>query len=358
MSRQTSDPSTDWRRQVSTCYGLGYGIVFLGETTFDVEGMAPREQLRVLIIQAENDEGDLAEPFQDIIKASEMTGDDIQRIRERLTIIENDTDCGNDFCKLLTEGCETYKPDVVWIDPLMAYAGGDVLSQANMTKFLRNIVQPIVTKNQILLGWVHHVGKPSGDANGHEKSDEQKKYSGLGTSDMQNVWREVINMSDQGDGLYELKFSKRGNRLGLKDEEGRITKTLNIEHSDNAIIWRQAQGDRVHVKSKTGAKAVRAKEATKMYIKSKSIVTQFELEQWAAMHDISQRSAVVAANILVEGCRGISNEFLKFYKYKRPAPFINGKKIPGEQPTIFTTIAPELYEKSTGADAENEKCVS
>ena len=217
----------------------------LGETTFDVEGMAPREQLRVLIIQAENDEGDLAEPFQDIIKASEMTGDDIQRIRERLTIIENDTDCGNDFCETLNGRMRDVQTRCCLDRSVDGVCGWRCSSSANMTKFLRNIVQPIVTKNQILLGWVHHVGKPSGDANGHEKSDEQKKYSGLGTSDMQNVWREVINMSDQGDGLYQLKFSKRGNRLSLKDEEGRITKTLNIEHSDNAIIWRRAEGDRV-----------------------------------------------------------------------------------------------------------------
>jgi hypothetical protein len=101
--------------------------------------------------------------------------------------------------------------------PLMAYAGGDVLNLAVMTRFLRNKVQPTVTKSRILSGWVHHVGKPGGDANGHEKSDEQKKYAGLGTSEMQNVWREVINMSDQGDGLYQLKFSKHGNRLGRNE---------------------------------------------------------------------------------------------------------------------------------------------
>jgi hypothetical protein len=34
---------------------------------------------------------------------------------------------------------------------------------------------------------------------------------------MQNVWREVINMSDQGDGLYQLKFSKCGNGLGRNE---------------------------------------------------------------------------------------------------------------------------------------------
>jgi hypothetical protein len=52
-----------------------------------------------------------------------MTGDDIQQIRDRLTIIENDTDCGNDFCDLLTDGCQTYKPDVVWVDPINGVCG-------------------------------------------------------------------------------------------------------------------------------------------------------------------------------------------------------------------------------------------
>ena len=218
----------------------------LGRAVFG--GLKPVKPMRVLLIQAENDLGDIAEAFQDMTLAMSQVKDEpfgareMDIIRKNLIIRRVDSVTGANFVSYLETSINKYKPDIVFVDPFLAYVGDDALQQKVMSNFLRVQINPILRKTGALLIWIHHVVKPGGNANGKEKSAEQNTYSGLGSSDFQNALREIIAMTDNGDRTFKLQFSKRGSRTGYRDEHGNPTKFVTIRHSETGIAWYKCAG--------------------------------------------------------------------------------------------------------------------
>jgi hypothetical protein len=109
---------------------MQWGIsLALGKSLLDEPGLEPAHPMRVLIVQAENDLGDMSEEFQDITNSIGLRDSDINQIRERLTVVRNNTSAGQAFCEFLENQILEHQPDVVFVDPLLAYAGGDVIKQ-------------------------------------------------------------------------------------------------------------------------------------------------------------------------------------------------------------------------------------
>ena len=218
----------------------------LGRSVFGA--LTPVRPMRVLLIQAENDLGDIAEAFQDMTLAMSQVKDqpfgaaEMEIVRKNLIIRRVDSVTGSRFVSYLEACIKLHEPDIVFVDPFLAYVGDDALQQKVMSNFLRVQINPILRKTGALLIWIHHVVKPGGNANGKEKSAEQNKYSGLGSSDFQNALREIIAMTDNGDKTFKLEFSKRGRRTGFKDEYGNPTKFITIKHSETGIAWMKCAG--------------------------------------------------------------------------------------------------------------------
>jgi DNA replication protein DnaC len=218
----------------------------LGRPVFGA--LRPVKPMRVLLIQAENDLGDIAEAFQDMTLAMSQVKDEpfgateMDIVRKNLIIRRVDSVTGSSFVSYLEACIKLHQPDIVFVDPFLAYVGDDALQQKVMSNFLRVQINPVLRKTGALLIWIHHVVKPGGNANGKEKSAEQNKYSGLGSSDFQNALREIIAMTDNGDGTFKLEFSKRGRRTGYKDENGNPTRFITIQHSRQGITWEKCAG--------------------------------------------------------------------------------------------------------------------
>jgi hypothetical protein len=229
---------------------------------FFVAGTKPVRPLKALIIQAENDRGDMAEAFQDMLHAMKLGKADVDRLRQGLTVICEDSRTGEDFVKFLKRKIERHGIDVVFVDPLLAYVGGDILKQEVVSRFLRNQVNPVLRETGALLIWVHHISKPGGEANGRERSSQDKKYQGLGSSEIQNICREVITLSEIEGGLFELNFTKRGNRLGMTNANGERLKKFNIKHGSQGIVWKMAAGAEAKA-NKAKAKNIRAHNMVK-----------------------------------------------------------------------------------------------
>lgn len=117
-----------------------------------------------------------------------------------------------------------------------------ILKQDVMSRFLRNLINPVLHETGVLLIWIHHISKPSKNANGQENSAEQNKYAGLGSSELQNACREVMTLSELGEGKFCLEFTKRGRRFGLRDGNGSPIRKLNIEHHKDGIVWVKSSG--------------------------------------------------------------------------------------------------------------------
>ena len=213
----------------------------------DFFGICPTRPLRSLVIQAENDEGDLAEMRDGVIAGLHLSLEDVEVACDNIIIATEDTRTGQMFCdSTLAPLLELHKPDLVWIDPALAYIGGDALSQKDVGAFLRNGLNPLLHKSNCGCVVIHHTNKP---AKGREKPDWQAgdfAYLGAGSAEWANWARAVIAVRSVGSHkIFELCAAKRGGRIGWRDDTGEKVFSKSIGHSQESgvICWREVQPD-------------------------------------------------------------------------------------------------------------------
>jgi DnaB helicase-like protein/AAA domain-containing protein len=257
----TYDPNTlvgrRWLVRGGNCLwagGSGYGksslemqlAIYWGCNTACF-GLKPVRSLKSLIIQAENNENDTAEQLQGVVKGIENIGDlDVaaqrEHIQKNIAIYRAIGKTGGPFLSLLDNLIQTERPDIVWIDPLFAFAGCDLMNAEKTGKFLREGLFPIAHQRGVCLNVLHHIGKPPKDANAQAPITElDYQYLGFGTSEIQNAFRAVnILVPVKKGGGFKLVLSKRGERAGAKDIEGEWARELFLQHSREGICWLQA----------------------------------------------------------------------------------------------------------------------
>ena len=206
-------------------------------------GLRPSTALRVLYVQAENDGGDLHEMRDGIYKGLELSGQDMAAAGENVRIATVCDAIGTEFiegvlCPLLAK----HSPDLLVLDPLLAYLGGDVARQDVVSKFVRSGLQPAIAQTDCGLLLVHHPPKPRKDV-GEAKAGEDA-YFGAGSADLANWARGVIVLKPTThNGIYNLRLAKRGRRAGWVEADGRTPCfERNIAHGKGGLIyWRDAE---------------------------------------------------------------------------------------------------------------------
>ncbi len=207
-------------------------------------GLRPTGKLRSLIIQAENDEGDLYEMREGIFAGCGLSPSDRDTASRNVIISSINDATGLHFItkaeRLLTE----HKPDLFFIDPLLSYIGGDISRQDVAAQFLREWLTPIVTKANCAVIVMHHPPKPKQDKGDSKSTDDA--YYGAGSAELFNWARAVIVLKpSRAHGIYELKLAKRGNRAGWTESDGKTAcYTRTIGHGENGLIyWRELGED-------------------------------------------------------------------------------------------------------------------
>ncbi len=114
----------------------------LGREAF---GIAPARPLKSLLIQAENDDGDLAEMRDGVRSGLGLKEEEARAAFANIIVCREDSLMSDEFFKdrvipLLKE----YQPDLLWIDPVLAYLGGEANSQKDVGRFLRNQLNPVL----------------------------------------------------------------------------------------------------------------------------------------------------------------------------------------------------------------------
>jgi len=207
----------------------------------DFFGIKPVKALRSIILQAENDEGDVAEALQDVVAGAFVTADERAKLKEGLAIFRDTVSTGTAFTKALRDLVIQHRADIVFVDPLLSFAGIDVSDQEQASNFLRHDLAPILLETGAILVAMHHTGKPktSAEKEGHTVAD--LAYAGLGSSEFTNYFREVaVLFRCQGEEpIYKFGLTKRRGRAGLKDGNGQFKNEINIRHSrdEGVIRW-------------------------------------------------------------------------------------------------------------------------
>ncbi len=216
----------------------------------DAFGIEPARPLKSLLIQAENDDGDLAEMRDGVRLGLRLTDEEARQAFANIVVCREDSLMSDEFFKhRVVPLVQEHKPDLLWIDPALAYLGGEANSQKDVGGFLRNQLNPTLNANGCACVLVHHTNKPP---SGQEKPNWQAgdfAYLGSGSAEWANWARAVLVMRGVGShSIFELRAGKRGPRLNWREDDGETRRYAKyIAHADapGVICWREALEEEV-----------------------------------------------------------------------------------------------------------------
>jgi hypothetical protein len=213
----------------------------VGRPFFGIKAVRP---LRIVILQAENDRGDVAEAFQDCVAGAMLHQPEMNALQENLHIYRDTTSVGSSFPPTLRRLITDHQADVVLVDPLLSFAGIDVSDQEQASHFLRHDLAPILLETGCVLIAMHHTGKPRSAKDKEGQTVADLAYQGLGSSEFTNYFREVAVLARcAGDEpIYKFALTKRRFRAKLQDALGQFSGTITIRHCREAgvIRWEYA----------------------------------------------------------------------------------------------------------------------
>ena len=213
-----------------------------GKSFFGIKSQVPR---RVLVIQGENDQGDIAEGFQDVRAGfSDWSLEDESTLNQNLNILRVNEKTGEEFADILKAKAVEHAAEFVFVDPLLSYASGNISSTEDMSFFLRKQIAPVLKGTGIVLVAIHHTGKPGNPDDKANKTVTDNSYEGIGSSEITNFFRAVMVLSraEKEEPVFRLLISKRRGRAGLMDRMSEMTDTVYLAHSRKSgeVKWEYA----------------------------------------------------------------------------------------------------------------------
>ena len=207
--------------QASIAWGLGMPYF----------GIHPARPLRILHFSGEDDGVTIGECREGFLEHSEeltgrtLTKDDLKPLDEMLRTEFSREHVGARFHghldRLLTES----PADLVIINPLLSYVGGEIVACAS--EWLRGGLMPILQKHDCMALIAHHTGKMAKD--GWDNTDDT--YSAIGGGEMANIPRSILTLRPTAaEGLFVVKVSKR-QTTGWTDGEGNFTTSYFVKRS-------------------------------------------------------------------------------------------------------------------------------
>lgn len=207
-------------------------------------GITPKRPLRVVLAQAENDGGDVAEAFQSITDGMMLYPDEVRLLDENLHIYRDTRSVGPAFIDRMKELVVRHNADWFACDPLMSFCGIEVSDQKQMTEFLRHGINPVLEETGAVFMAVHHTTKPRSAKDKEGQTVSDLAYAGSGSSELTNWAREVACLQRcQGDEpIFKFALTKRRGRAGLKDHADQFANEITIRHArqKGVVRWEYA----------------------------------------------------------------------------------------------------------------------
>ena len=125
-----------------------------------------------------------------------LTPEEMALVMTNVTIVRDCTSTGETFVDRARRLAEKHRPDLFWMDPLLAFIGGDLSNQETAGGFLRNRLNPLALSAGFAWMLIHHTPKPLKEGTGYQGHD--KAYSGFGSSELTNWARAVLMLAPCG----------------------------------------------------------------------------------------------------------------------------------------------------------------
>jgi hypothetical protein len=223
----------------------------IGRSSF---GIRPARRLKSLIIQAEDDEGDIIEMAQ-IIDHLELSPEQRKLVAANTHLEFVNDVTGDEFLRLadsflLRRGAT----DLLWINPYTAYLGAEIKDDGANTRFLRNGLNPILTKHECCAVVLHHTPKTNFRDTTNWKPSEWS-YSGAGAAVLTNWARAYLAIDPCEDpGVYKFIAAKRGKRIGWGDVFPLYEQFWAHSTEEGKLLWLPASQDQVSAAKPRGQK--------------------------------------------------------------------------------------------------------
>jgi len=207
-------------------------------------GFRPHGDLKSLIFQSEDSDADIGEVVASMVAAMGLSKAEVEKIAANVIVVSDRIHSGDSFITELKRQVAIHKPDIVWINPLLAYIGGDINDAGAVGHFLREQLNGVNHPPKLAYILIHHTSKPP-----KEKGDRrwnEVMYDMAGSADLTNWARAIISLRPaDNEGEFNLVLAKRGPRAGLqikvpsnKNPEIMLYQTVNqigLRHSKQRI---------------------------------------------------------------------------------------------------------------------------
>lgn len=229
----------------------GMQMALLWSAGYAAFGIAPKRALKVMLIQAEDDDGDNTEMIDGIIRHAETKvkplhdPEILARIDSNLTIISTKKHAGDAFLRSLRDTLDDadsngHLPALVIINPLTAFLGGDPRDVELLIKFLREELGEIQEEMGVAFILICHTPKTNHrDTTNWKASDWM--YAGAGAADLTNWARSIVTIdpATQDGKIYTFRAAKRGKRIGWGNH------IQYFAHHPEAICWISATPEQI-----------------------------------------------------------------------------------------------------------------
>jgi hypothetical protein len=199
-------------------------------------GIPVERPLKVVVVQAEDNRNDVIEMAQ-MLPALGFSPDDQKRAKQNALIVSINYLAGAAFLAELEANVAALRTsgfvvDVVIINPLTAYLGGDETKPEVCTAFLRLGLNPILTRQHCSSIILHHPPKTT-----HNSTDKFSyydwQYRGAGSAHITNAARATIGIEPtEMEGVFKFMAGKRGERIGWNG-----SRETWWAHSKEGMFW-------------------------------------------------------------------------------------------------------------------------
>lgn len=221
--------------QASIAWGLGLPYF----------GIRPPHPLRILLYSGEDDGVTIGQCREGLLDNSEaitgrkLTATDLQPLDASLRVCFDRLYTGERFFNKMRDLLNSEPADLIMINPLLSYLGGDVVATAS--EWLRSFLLPVLSRRGCAALMAHHTVKlPS---NGWDGVDDT--YSAIGGAEMANIPRSILTLRPTAAvGLSVLTVSKR-KTTGWKDANNNAIDRYHVKRTGDPLrpAWLPVSGE-------------------------------------------------------------------------------------------------------------------
>ena len=208
----------------------------------DFFGIKPARPLVSLICQSEDSEGDVGEVWESIRQMMELSPAEVALVSSRVRIVTDRVNRGERFVTALRGRIQSVRPDLVFVNPLMGFFGGNINDAEEVGRFLREGLNALNDPGSFAYFLVHHTSKPPNQKDQGQRRWSEVMYDMAGSAELTNWARAILSLQPaETRGEFNLVAAKRGMRAGATIMTGEaeqfeeVVTSVPLQHTSRKI---------------------------------------------------------------------------------------------------------------------------